>query len=88
MWCASSVRRDYNFLAKFFNFEINGLADRFIMEIGTNVNCRWKNSSFQRYLLRTEKICNLKELSVIAATENPAFTTLATIYGIKKAEPI
>jgi hypothetical protein len=35
-------------LATFFNIEISGLADRFLIEIGTNVNCRWRNGSFER----------------------------------------
>jgi hypothetical protein len=38
MWGVSSVRRDYNFLATFFNLQISGLADRFLMEIEENVN--------------------------------------------------
>jgi hypothetical protein len=38
MWGATSVRRDYIFLATFFNFEINGLPDRSLMEIEENVN--------------------------------------------------
>jgi hypothetical protein len=40
------------------------------MEIEENGNSCWENGSFQRYLLRTEKICNLKELSDIAAIGN------------------
>jgi hypothetical protein len=50
----------YSFLATFFNFEITGLADRFLMEIVGNVNKGRKNGGVQRYLLRTEKIFNLK----------------------------
>jgi hypothetical protein len=37
MWGAISIRQDYNFLATFFNFEINWLADRFLMKMVTNV---------------------------------------------------
>jgi hypothetical protein len=51
---------DCTLLAALFNFEISGLADRFLMEIEQNVNSGWEKGSFQRYLFRTEKICNLK----------------------------
>ena len=34
----SSVKRDCIFLATFFNIQISGLADRFLMEIEENVN--------------------------------------------------
>jgi hypothetical protein len=47
-------------LAKFSTHEISGLADRFLMEIVTNVNSGQENGSFQRYLLTTKKICNRK----------------------------
>jgi hypothetical protein len=40
------------------------------MEIEENVNAGMENGSFQRYLLGTGKICNLKELSVIADVDN------------------
>ena len=38
-------------LATFFNFEISGLADRFLMEIEENVNSGWENGSLERYVL-------------------------------------
>jgi hypothetical protein len=38
MWGASSVRQDHRLLATFFNFKIDGLADRFLMKIEENVN--------------------------------------------------
>ena len=53
------VNAEWRYLAKSFNLEISGLADRFLMEIEKNVNLRRKRGSFQRYLLRTEKICAL-----------------------------
>jgi len=56
----SMILAKHIYLATFFNFEINGLADRFLMEIEENVNSGREKASFQRYLLRTEKICNLK----------------------------
>jgi hypothetical protein len=47
-------------LATFFNFEIKWLADRFLIEIEENVNSGRENGSFQRYLLKTEKIGDVK----------------------------
>jgi hypothetical protein len=39
------------------------------------------NGSFQRYLLKTEKICNLKQLSVIADISHFADPEKTTIHS-------
>jgi len=64
-WAADDLPRfliqaENSFLAKFVSLEISGLADRFLLEIVRNVNSGQKNGTFQRYLLQTEKIRNLK----------------------------
>jgi hypothetical protein len=46
-----------------------------------------KHGLWFKFLLDIIKIMIFQEVRLIA-TENPTFTTLATIYGIKKAEPI
>ena len=44
-WWVSSHRRDYRVLATFFNFEISGLADRFLMEIAVFVKEKSRNGN-------------------------------------------
>jgi hypothetical protein len=51
------------------------------MEIEENVNSGRENGSFQRYLLETEKVCNLQQLSAIAETTTPRRLASATRYG-------
>jgi hypothetical protein len=46
IWWVTSVRRDYRLLATFFNFEISGLADEFLMEIEENVNLGMEKRQF------------------------------------------
>jgi hypothetical protein len=41
----------------------------------------WKNGSFERYLLETEKICNLKYLHVIAEVYIHPDASTVYIYG-------
>ena len=55
IWWVSSARPTNRFLATLFNIQINGLADRFLMEIEENVNPGTEKGSFQRHLLRTDK---------------------------------
>jgi hypothetical protein len=38
IWEAHPVSKEYQSLANFFNFQIKRVADRFLMEIGANVN--------------------------------------------------
>ena len=52
---ASSVRRDYSFLATFFNFEISGLADTFLMEIEENVNPGIEKRQFSKIPFENRK---------------------------------
>jgi len=50
----------YVYLAKFFNHEIRGLADRFLSEIASLVKGSSSNQERCRLLLRTETICEFK----------------------------
>jgi hypothetical protein len=52
---ATAVRRDYIFLAKFFNIQINGLSDRFVMEIRENVTPGTEKRQFSKIALENRK---------------------------------
>jgi hypothetical protein len=69
MWGASSVRRDHRLLATFFNIQISGLADRFVMEIAENVNPGTEKRQFSKIALENRKnmrsqivVCHSREL--------------------------
>jgi hypothetical protein len=51
----SSVRRHHRLLATFFNFEINRLADRFLMEIEENVNPGKETGQFSKIPFENRK---------------------------------
>jgi hypothetical protein len=48
-------RQDYSCLATYFNFEISGLSDRFLMEIEENVNPGTEKGQFSKIPFENRK---------------------------------